>query len=474
MGKGVIDIGSRLELFVDDYLIDRLSGAELRLHQPTPRDVAMRFDRPWEGNSGGYFTVFKDGDVYRMYYRGLDVDFSRKDFENHPEVMCYAESTDGVHWERPSLGLVEFDGSKDNNIFLEGPKTHSFSPFKDGNPEAGADAVYKAVAVGERSLFAYISPDGIHWSRAKEDPIITDGYFDSHNLVFWDTYRGEYREYHRDFLGEPKRRDIKTAASQDFLDWPDPVWLQYSPGRVSELYTNGVLPYYRAPHIFLGFPTRYVDRGWTESTKALPQLEYRRIRATWQERIGTAVTDGMFMTSRDGYSFNVWPESFIRPGLKLRDNWFYGDNYQTWGIIETDSPIEGAERELSIFAQEAAEQQDNTERLRRYTLRIDGFVSVNAKMSGGELLTNPLVFEGRELVLNFSTGAAGAIQVEVQDHRGDVVEGFAMADCHEVWGDDLARTVKWGETTDLSSLAGQPVRLRFVLKDADLYSMQFK
>ncbi len=248
----------------------------------------------------------------------------------------------------------------------------------------------------------------------------------------------------------------------------------YSPGRVSELYTNGIQPYYRAPHIFVGFPTRYIDRGWTESTLALPQLEYRQLKSTWIDRVGTAITDGMFMTSRDGIEFNMWPESFIRPGLKLKDNWFYSDNYQGLGILETDSHIEGADREMSVFSNEAAEQQESVERLRRYTLRIDGFVSVNARLAGGEMLTKPLVFDGSELVLNYSTGAAGGIHVEVQDNRGITIDGFSMDECDEVWGDDLRRVVTWKKSADLSALAGQPVRLRFRLKDADLYSIQFK
>jgi len=475
-----IDIGSRLELFVDDYLIDRLDGAELRMHQPSPQGVALRLDEPWEGNSCNYFTVFQDGDIYRMYYRALDIDFSNKEYMNHPEVICYAESRDGVNWEKPLLGLVEYEGSSDNNIILDGPKTESFTPFRDGNPACEPDAIYKAVAVGGRALWAYKSADGIRWSLMKDEPIITDGKFDSQNLVFWDSVRDEYREYHRGFRpgkdgrGNSNGRDIMTATTDNFLEWPAPEWLGYSPGRVSELYTNGILPYYRAPHIFAGFPTRYVDRGWTESTLALPQLEYRRTRATWIDRAGSAITDGMFMTSRDGLNFDMWPESFIRPGLRLRDNWFYGDNYQGWGILETDSPIEGADREMSVFSNEAAEQLDSVERLRRYTLRIDGFVSVNARMVGGELLTKPLIFDGTELVLNFSTGAAGGIQVEVQDERGIIIDGNSMDDCDEVWGDDLRRVVTWKKSADLSALAGQPVRLRFRLKDADLYSIQFK
>ena len=66
-----IDIGSRRELFVDRALISAMEGkAELRLHSPTQREVALTFDEPWEGNASGYPTVIQDGDLYRMYYRG--------------------------------------------------------------------------------------------------------------------------------------------------------------------------------------------------------------------------------------------------------------------------------------------------------------------------------------------------------------------------------------------------------------------
>ena len=344
MKESTIDIGSRLELFVDDYLIDRLVGANLTMHRPTPQDVALRFDRPWEGNSCNYITLIKDGDVYRMYYRGSQVDYTQGAMTDRHTVVCYAESSDGISWERPSLGLVEFQGSRDNNIIWDRDGSHNFAPFKDTNPDCDPDARYRALARGKREpgqqakgLHAYKSSDGIHWSLMTDNLVITDGAFDSQNLAFWDTARGEYRVYFRDFRpgrdarGNKNGRDIKTAATNDFLNWPEASWLNYSPGRVSELYTNQAIPYYRAPHIFLGFPTRYVDRGWTESTKALPQLEYRRLRASSNEREGTAMTDGMLMSSRDGLNFNVWPESFIRPGYRDTGGWFYGDNYQNWG-----------------------------------------------------------------------------------------------------------------------------------------------
>jgi hypothetical protein len=187
---------------------------------------------------------------------------------------------------------------------------------------------------------------------------------------------------------------------------------------------------------------------------------------------GTAVTDGMVMSSRDGLSFDVWPESFIRPGLRTRENWFYGDNYQSLGLVETKSAIEGAPDELSFYVTEAV-SLDAVARSRRHTVRIDGFVSVNARLSGGELLTRPVTFDGDGLVLNFSSSAVGGIWVELQDRDGHKIESRGLDDCDEVWGDDLAWTVSWRGDRDLSALAGRPVRLRFLLRDADLYSLRF-
>ena len=113
--------------------------------------------------------------------------------------------------------------------------------------------------------------------------------------------------------------------------------------------------------------------------------------------------------------------------------------------------------------------------LRRYTLRVDGFVSVQAPLSGGELITKPLIFDGRELVLNFSASAAGSIRVELLRDQMDMpIKGFGLGDCIEVLGDDLDRVVRWSGGNDLSKLSEVPLRLRFVLKDADLYSLRFR
>ena len=143
--------------------------------------------------------------------------------------------------------------------------------------------------------------------------------------------------------------------------------------------------------------------------EALPGLEHRLLRRAASEREGSALTDGLFMSSRDARNFRRWDEAFIRPGLRSKDNWVYGDNYQNWGIVETASSIEGAPNELSVYATESY-WTGTSSQLRRYTLRIDGFASVGAPLGGGEFVTKPLTFQGQNLVMNFSTSAAGDIR----------------------------------------------------------------
>ena len=493
-----IDIGSRRELFVDDFLIDEYrGGALLQLHRPVPREVVIVPDQPWE-KTCGYVTVFRDGNRCRMYYYGAVMDVMEFGVENL--YVGYAESRDGRHWEKPRLGLVEFDGSRNNNIVWKGKASHGFTVFKDANPCCPDEEQYKAIggvkaktyapmpegsplSTGQRYLFALKSQDGLQWSLMdglrKHGAVLdqAEGDFDSQNLAFWDARRGEYRIYFRmmrDLKFRAERaatespeyrvRDIKTAASADFLNWSTPEFLSYGNAPDEEMYTNGVIPYYRAPHMYLGFPRRYVEaRG--------PRSEWHRQKAAETPgRSYTSYTDGLFMSSRDGHAFRRWERAFIRPGMPEDEQWGYGVNTQAWGIVETASDVPGAPNELSFFVSEG----NSRPCLRRYTMRLDGFVSVEAPLSGGEVLTKPLVFEGDGLVLNMATSAAGSISVELQDPSGVAIPGFALADCTEIFGNRLEAAVRWRSGEDVATVAGRAVRIRFVLKDADLFAMQFQ
>lgn len=464
---------------VDDYLIDSMTGATQRLHRPVRREIALVHDAAWEGNAGGYHTVFydrdyKEGGRYRMYYHAWHIPADGN--QGHPLYIAYAESKDGIHWIKPELGLAAHDGSKANNIVLatiNGEGCHDLSVFKDTNPNVAQGEEYKAVGRGRNpvGLYALKSPDGIHWSLYNQSkPVMTGHPFDTQNTVFWDPSIGKYRAYVRDF--DKGRRDIMMATSDDFIHWTERQWLQYPGAPQEQLYTNQIKPYYRANHILIGFPARYVDRGWTDATRALPSLDLRQQRAKTSPRYGTAITDALLMTSRDGVTFRRWNEAWIRPSLRTRHNWAYGDNYVAWHVVETDSADDDSPRELSLYATESY-FTGAMSRLRRYSMRIDGFASVFAPLGGGELITKPLIFNGDTLNLNFSTSAAGSIRVEIQDPDGEPIKGYALTDCAEIFGDAIDYSVRWQDGTNVRSLAGKPVRLRFILSDADLYALRF-
>jgi hypothetical protein len=482
------DIGTRRELFVDDHLIAEQDGTERRLHHPERREIVLVHDEPWEGRTG-YYTVFEDNGRYRMYYRNQ--------VDDREIYTTYAESDDGLDWRKPDLGRYEFDGSTANNIlfgteFAGDPGltgvSGNFTPFRDPTVDSGPVA-YKAVGAGDETvgrggegLLALQSPDGIEWSVRSEEPIFTDaqGSFDSQNLAFWDPVREEYRAYFRAFTGEELyegRRIIKTATSEDFREWSDPVPVEYSDDRDEEMYTNGVRPYYRAPHILVGFPARYVERDpESESMRQLPGWsEQRREFIEGHGRRGYGLTDALFISSRDGVTFDRADRAFLRPGLWERDStaqWFYGDNFLAWHVVETPSPEAGKPRELSWFGSEWSRSEPT--RLRRYSLRLDGFVSVQAPGRGGELVTTPLEFAGDEFVLNYATSVAGSVAVELQRPDGTPYDGFSLAESPELFGDDLDRVVEWAGGRTAGELAGDAVRVRFVLSDADIYSFRVR
>ena len=478
-----IDIGSRRELFVDRYLIDKLDGVRLVLHQPQPREVAIRFDQPWEGNTSGYPTVMRDGDVFKMIYAGHHMIWDGEKLRmSHSPVVCYAESRDGIEWTKPHLKQFPLLGEMAkqvsdplaNNIVWPGsPYSGTFVPFLDTRPGCPSSEKFKAVG-GNRDtgLHLFTSPDAIRWKKSDE-AIFKQGALDSMNVVFWEPRLQKYLLYYRTVVDG--MRSVAMTTSPDLRQWSKSVPLEYPGSPRQQMYTNGIHPYHRAPHILFGFPTRYTARKMTDHLKSLEPVELRAELTAAYARVGSDLTDGLFMTSRDGVRFRRWDEAFLRPGLEAgpsASNWTYGDNYQNYGLFETASDREGAPPELSMLFSEGYWRKGES-RLRRYTIRLDGFVSAQADFAGGEVLTKPLLFSGGELRINYSTSAAGSLRVEIQDVAGTAISGFALDDCIESIGDSVEHTVLWKNGSDVGPLAGKPIRLRFVLKDADLYSFQF-
>lgn len=450
-------IGNRLELFIDHHLVETLQGTTLRLHSPikTPGSASPL--------TGGYLTVIKDGDLYRGYGRHYKPGFQGKLKDgNDGECTRYFESKDGIEWEAPDLGLVPEDefGYFPNAILDESPFCHNFSPFLDTRPGVPAEERFKALAGVRRSgLYPFASADGIHWRKMKESPVLEHrpewhgkNAFDSQNLAFWSVVEGCYLAFFRSLRPEEKLRTIRRARSNDFLNWEDESASFEPPNLPGEqLYTNQTHPYFRAPHIYIALPTRFT-LGYLRG-----QPHYREEEPERLANIGS--TDVQFMTLRAGSNRydRTFKETFLRPGLDPA-GWENRAFYLALNVVPTGPS------EMSFY------NKDGT----RYVLRTDGFASVNAPYDEGEMITKPLVFEGDELVLNVSTAIRGGVRVELQNAEGEALPGFALDDCEPIIDDSVEHVVKWREGVDVGRYAGQPVRLRFVMSDSDLFSLRFR
>lgn len=451
--KDAVTIADELQLFLDDRLIASMRNLELKLHSPRPAEIVLRKDKPWEDEVMYDPVVIKDGVRYRMWYR--------TNFNAPPFYTGYAESEDGIRWTKPSLGLIAFGGSKDNNLVWSSGRDKRngcvLSVFKDTNPRAADDERYKAIAVtdGCKAILGLVSGDGIRWRLLQKEPIIRgpaeDLFFDSHNIVFWDAARDQYVAYLRGWpTGWPKGiRGLRRAVSENFRNWSPLEYLDLGDAGPEHLYKNAATPYYRRPDILLMFPKRFV--------------ETRQADPTWKEK---GLSDIVFMFSRDGLHWDRrFMEAFLRPGPDPL-NWHERAIEVGQGLVPT------ADGRMSLYYIE--HYRTDSVRIRRGVLRVDGLVSVHAGYPVGELVTRPLVFRGDRLAVNYATSAAGSVRVEIQDAAGEPVAGYAMSECAEIYGDELCRVVSWAGTADVSKLAGRPVRLRIRLQDADLYSFRFR
>ncbi len=469
-----VSIGGRRELFADRFLLTELDGLRLQLHMPRDEGIALKFDKPWEGLFSGYATIvtLADGRL-RAYYRGKAV--ANRD-GSEEEVTCCAESVDGRVWTKPELGLYEVHGTRKNNVVLMHAQTatHNFSPFRDERPGVPAGERFKALGGTMESggLTAWKSADGLSWQKMAEAPVIPKALvpykymFDSQNVAFWSVAEGRYVAYYRVF--ENGIRRIVRSDSPDFLKWSAPVLLEYrhpdGPAPIEHLYTNQTHPYFRAPHLYVAIAARFMP-----GRRVLSDAQARAIQVNPGYFKDTS--DAIFMTTRPvegaeqlGSYDRTFLEGFIRGGIGAQ-NWVSRTNYPALNVVPTGP------QEMSVFVNQDYAQP--TAHLRRYSLRLDGFASLHAGYKGGHAVTRPLVFSGRELSLNFATSAAGGVRVGLEQADGRAIPGFGIEDCVVQIGNELDRRVTWKAGSDLSTLAGKPVRLRLALQDADVFAFQF-
>ena len=497
----MINIGSRRECFFDNYLIDESrTTVKKRLHKPTRRGVLLELDQPWEGTCVTFFNPIYAEGKWRMYY-----------VNQHPvRYIAYAESEDGLHWVRPDLGIVSFNGSTHNNILMDVEMLKAFdftnfdnmSVFYDENPACPPDEKYKMTAawLGHAALICLMSADGIHFTKSRF--ITDDGAFDSQNRSFWSKEHGKYFCYFRgehdpkedtsimdksytdriaNALYDPERfllrepgagtytfmRDVRVCESEDFMNW-SPQQLIRTTGADCQLYNNVVFPYPRAPHILVGFPLRYVERkAWTKNYDELCGKEDRLERMQSMARLGLAISDGLFMTSRNGYDFTKYDEALLPPPPENPEAFVYGDGTACPILVEVPSEIPGADPEYMLYVRESFRSVQGPNKLVKYTIRLDGFVSLHAGGEVAEVVTKPFLYEGDQLYVNLATSARGYAYFTLQ--CGDE----ECTSC-EIFGNSVKKRIRFEDEEAVKRFSGKDVTLCIKMYDCDIYSLKFE
>lgn len=450
VAQEVIYLGQRRELFVDDQLIDQMRNLELRVAAPVPAPLS----KAPPPRSSVYSTIISADSIYHYYTRGDVHSDNRK--ASYQYAYYYYRSRDGLHWEKPDLNLFPKHGAAHSNMILE-PRdaiTHNFSPFYDTRLGVPAGERFKGLGGGGKTwsadsgLHALASADGIHWRLMQEAPVIPEGktsehYFDSQPVVFWSEEEKLYVCYYRTWLpkvaGRRGVRSFSRSTSKDFIHWTEGV-PQPHPNPDEQIYTNPAFAYFRAPHIYLAFPLRYLP--WSGGD------------------IHRYPSDVILLSARSGGPFQrTFEEAFIRPGRDPQ-RWRWPNPISsslTLGMIQT------AEDELSLYVRD-----------QRYTLRLDGFASLHAGGAYGEMITKRLRFDGTRMEINLATSAAGRIHIAILDADGGAIPGFGLEDMAPIADDQISRIVTWKDKRSLDPLRGRVVRLQFKMRDADLYALQFK
>ncbi|MFN7937871.1 MAG: hypothetical protein U0R19_31365 [Bryobacteraceae bacterium] len=461
-----IDVGLRKQLFFDRRFITGAKGIAFTMHPPRKAGPILLPDMPWEKQHiGSYISVLEDEGMYKLWY----MSFAGKGGGR----LCYATSKDGIEWQRPKLGRVDFNGSRDNNIVI--------ASFREGSvfldPIAPPAQRFKTLASygGDRptplgvnksgTLTLFTSPDGIDWNA--EYPVLPF-HPDSQNWLFYDTRLKKYVAYLRGW--NPLRVVVRTEINSDAILKPWPFQPAANPRYLWRIFPwGGNWP----PTPSTEFPTvlrcdRPNEDIYTPNVQQYPWADdayfafpsiFRHTAPPGSEPIPMAgVLEVQCAVSRDGISFDRMDRAaYIPRGLPHETD--SHNAYMGVGMLRKGHEI------YQYYAgggTDHASSKPGPSALIRVVQRLDGFVSAGATTAGGEFVTPLLQTSGRKLMLNIDTGATGSAWVEAITSNGQSIAS------ERIVANDTA-----AEVTFIRALPAEPLRLRFKLDNARLYAFQF-
>ena len=480
--KGIqpIELDTQRQLLFDDLFLEKKQGITLRMVPPMQNDEPVLIaDKPWENMGiGAYSTVMRENGKYRMWYDVGTTD--RKGTERR--IVCYAESLDGVNWVKPELGLIEFDGSTNNNIV---------APLTSGASQQGASVMLDNQAPQEErykmwfkyhpnseaetketaglGLCAMVSPDGLRWKMIDHGyPLSRGNSADSQNVPFWDEDLGKYVAFVRMKVlkTDTRQRDcfVGLMTSEDFRNWTRAKKIFKADEQIPVPKDNRHLP----PFVDFYTPVGMKVPGVPNAYILLPTPYYH-----WRKDKFPSTIDVSLATSRNLVDW--WqptdPEPFLRlgpdgsmsSGMIFSNPWLIPVNDELWfyysGMKHDHIGLQNKASDSGIF---------------RARLRRDGFVAATAGYYGGEFTTPIVTFTGEKMMVNLDGSAGGWLQVEIISAAGEPIDGYRLDQCETLRGNSVNKCVKWQGQPDISLLVGKPVRLRFVMRSMRLFAFQFQ
>lgn len=468
------------QLFIDDHVIAELAGVRKVLNQPVkhPHNPLLRKnDREYAIDFGTVVHDRHDG-LYKMWYQIWS------DPEASVGTVGYAVSTDGIKWRKPIT-----DKSAGTNLVIFEPREPWVSApgiiidHRETDPRRRFKMLYSARPMLKSSLSscAAYSPDGIHWTQDPQNPLIP--YSDTQIAPYWDTRLSRYVAYLR--TGPPNIRQIARIESTDFLHWSPKLTVIPGKSRLggtsSKLdqplgtnhYTMTAMPY---AGIYVGLLNTYHgetrepipdDKPWMDRVDA--QLVFSRNGVTWQRVLKDgAITASQLREDRD-WKQAATQATFLPYG-EFKKDWDWGQIYPHHPPLVVGDEIRFYYAGISGRHWSAAHKDEPDHAIGLATLRLDGFVSVETDRQG-TLTTRPIIFLGDTLVVN-ANAKGGSLAVEALDTEGKVIKGFATGDCVAIKSDSVRHVVTWKGQKDCHLLQGRPIRLRFHLENAKLYSFE--
>ena len=459
-------LASNKFLFLDPFLLDEVQNAQLAVNPPRFDALVLIADKPWEkGGITSYGNVLYDPELkeYRLYYVPVSWDVAPG------FCVALATSKDARHWDKPSLGVVEWNGSTENNIVVWAQREGTVIIDPNAPPERRYALISSNPDLRTR---LFTSPDGVHFTM--HDAPVSSIHSDSQIATFWDADTRRYHHYPR--VGHLGRAvGFVTTKAMDQA-WPENIPAVMSrddrdpPGM--DLYTNACQKYTPAPNAYVGFPTPYYHYN---EPAARAYLNEPTLAIGGKTNDGTIETQ--LATSRDGKTWTRYRTPYIPlgtydgleikvamaiPGLLHVQNHIY-QYFMGYAFTHGDTQVrygEGGRKLGGVFCVEQ---------------RMDGFISLDFDYEGGTVTTEPFTFSGNRLVLNLNTSASGEARVAILDADGNEIPGYSLADARYINGDYLEKAVQWRDgNADVSPLANKPIRLRFECRGTKLYAFQFR